>query len=205
MTDIFSRTDFFSKVNLFARSSRSSYSSGMGAGALFIWMLFYLICYVYMSLVIMFIAKKTSTSNSWMAWVPILNIYLLCKAAGKSIAWFILMFIPFINIIAVVIVWAAVAERLGKPAWWGILMLVPGVNLVIPAILAFTGGSPKVSKISKKTVSKGGMTCPKCGASISPTDKFCPDCGAKKANGKFCPKCGARVAGTFCSKCGTKI
>jgi len=202
MTDIFSRTDFFSKANLLARSSRSS--TGMGAGVFFIWMLFYALCYAYMSLVIMFIAKKTSTSNSWMAWVPILNMYLLCKAAGKSIAWFILMFIPFLNIIAMVIVWAAVAERLGRPSWWGILILVPGVNIVIPAVLAFTGGSPKVSK-APKTVSKGGATCPKCGASISPIAKFCPKCGAKKTNGKFCPKCGAKVSGAFCSKCGTKI
>lgn len=46
--------------------------------------------------------------------------------------------------------------------------------------------------------------CPKCGAAISGSVKFCPECGAStKAK---CAKCGAEMASDakFCPECGTK-
>ena len=83
------------------------------------------------------IAKRTNTPSGWMAWIPILNIYLMCKLAGKSGWWIILLLIPFVNIIAAIIIWAEIAKKLGKPAWWGVLILIPIVNIIIPGILAF--------------------------------------------------------------------
>ena len=93
------------------------YDAGGGFLAFFFWFSFLIAIYVYSSLTLMFIAKKTNTSHAWMAWVPILNLYLLCKISGKSFLWFILLFLPFINIVATVILWAAVAEKRGRPAW----------------------------------------------------------------------------------------
>jgi len=70
----------------------------------------------------MFIAKKTGTPNSWMAWIPILNLYLMCKAAGKSGIWIILLLLPVVNVVATILLWAGMAQRLGRPGWWGLLM-----------------------------------------------------------------------------------
>jgi len=39
--------------------------------------------YAYSAFCIQTISNKTGTENSWFAWVPILNIYLLLKVAQK--------------------------------------------------------------------------------------------------------------------------
>ena len=55
----------------------------------------------------------------------------------------------------------------------------------------------------KDGVSKG--TCVKCGASISPRVKYCPECGSSQT--ESCPKCGEAVhKGTkFCTNCGASL
>jgi hypothetical protein len=98
---------------------------------------FWLIIYVYYAICLMVIANKTGTHNSWLAWIPIANIYLMCKVAGKPGWWVILFFIPFVNIVIAIIVWMKIAEARKKPGWLGILMIIPFVNLIIPGYLAF--------------------------------------------------------------------
>ncbi len=97
-----------------------------------------LIAYLYMSFCLMTIANKTNTPNGWMAWIPILNIYLMCTIAGKPGWWVVLIFIPLVNIVIAIIIWMGIAKARNKPEWLGILMLVPFVNLVIPGYLAFS-------------------------------------------------------------------
>lgn len=216
-------TNIFDKANFLAKTYRysGSYGAGWGVGAMLFWSFSSLAFYVYSAITLMFIAKKTSTANGWMAWVPFLNLYLMCKTAGKSGMWIILLLLPFINIVAIVLLWAAIAERLGKPAWWGILMLVPIANFVIMGILAFSGGTAHVRApkraapvVSLPSVESGGIVCPKCGAQAEESDKFCPDCGAKlakksakKSEGNFCPGCRAKIeeGAKFCPDCGAKI
>jgi len=94
--------------------------------------------YVWMAICLQIIANKTNTPNSWLAWVPIANFYLMCKIAGKPGWWTILFFIPIVNIIFTIIVWMGIAGARGKASWLGVLMIIPFVNLVIPGILAFT-------------------------------------------------------------------
>lgn len=116
-------------------------------GFLAVFLIGVLIFYIYSALVLMAIAKKTKTPNGWMAWVPVLNIYLMTKI-GKVSPWtmlgLLIVFIPFLNYIAgivmmvlVVIWWWKIAEACKKPGWWGILMLIPIVNLIIMGILAW--------------------------------------------------------------------
>ncbi len=209
-----------SNISNFLAKSSYGYNYSSGAGGAFLAFLFWFLMaigfYVYGSIVLMKIAKKTNTPNSWMAWVPVLNLYLLCQIAGKSIIWFVMFFLPFINIVAMVVLWSAIAEKKGRPAWWGVLMLVPVVNVVIPGILAFSGPSAvkqakPAEKKKPKAFSMGSSksVCPKCGASISDSDKFCPDCGDKvvKKQSNFCPECGAKTKSSdkFCPECGAKI
>ena len=51
----------------------------------------------------------------------------------------------------------------------------------------------------------GGKHCIHCGAAISATAKFCPECG--KPTSPTCPSCGAKLpAGSkFCPECGSKL
>ena len=111
---------------------------GIMAGMMGAYCCFLLVIYVYISLCISKIAKKCGLENTWMAWIPIVNIWLLIQCAGKEWWWILLMFIPLLNIVIAIIVWMAIAERLGKPSWVGILVIVPVVGFFIPGYLAFS-------------------------------------------------------------------
>lgn len=57
----------------------------------------------------------------WAAIVPIYNQYILtCEIAKKEILWFILMFIPMVNLVAAVMVSIEVARKFGKTEAYGI-------------------------------------------------------------------------------------
>ncbi|HTC93066.1 MAG TPA: DUF5684 domain-containing protein [Terriglobales bacterium] len=109
----------------------------LGGGVMMVVLLIGLAVYVYIALAIQTIANKTRTENSWMAWIPILNIILLLNVAKKPIWWIVLFVIPIVSIVIAIIVWMAVAEARGKPSWWGILLIVPLVGLIVPGYLAW--------------------------------------------------------------------
>jgi Family of unknown function (DUF5684) len=62
----------------------------------------------------------------WGAIVPIYNVYLLCKMAGKSGWWVLLYLIPCVNLIIALIVSIDVARNFGKGTGFGLgLALLP--------------------------------------------------------------------------------
>lgn len=108
------------------------------AGTLLIFVLgILLVGYIYMALALQTIADKTSTPNAWLAWIPIVNIFLMLAIARKPAWWFVLFLVPLVNIAIAIMVWMGIAEARQKPNWWGILMIVPIANLVVPGYLAW--------------------------------------------------------------------
>ena len=99
--------------------------------------------YAFTAFCLQTIARKTDTEHGWLAWIPIANIYIMCKIAGKPGWWTILFFIPIVNIVFLVIVWMGMAEARNKNRWLGILAIVPVVNYVFLGYLAFSGGGIK--------------------------------------------------------------
>ena len=64
----------------------------------------------------------------WAALIPIYNVIVLIDIAGKPLWWIILMFIPFVNLIVVIIVQLSIAKNFGKSVGYGIgLFLLPVV------------------------------------------------------------------------------
>src|SRR5215470_14508882 len=55
----------------------------------------------------------------WAAIIPIYNIIILLQIAGKPLWWIVLYFIPFVNIVAVVLVSIELAKRFGKGVAFG--------------------------------------------------------------------------------------
>src|SRR3989344_8305699 len=114
--------------------------ASLGIALLFI----VLALYVYSALALMYIAKRAKTPNSWLAWIPVGNFYLVTQTAKKSGLWTLILlagFIPFIGSIAVIGVtiwmfWITV-ERIKFPGWTSLLLLVPIVNLVMLGIWAW--------------------------------------------------------------------
>jgi len=94
--------------------------------------------YAYCSLVLHIIAKRTNTPKAWLAWLPVINFYLMCKIARRPGWWFWLLLIPLVNIVIGVIVWVGISKARNKAGWLGALMLLPVINLVIPGYLAFS-------------------------------------------------------------------
>jgi hypothetical protein len=62
----------------------------------------------------------------WAAIIPIYNFIVLLKIAGKPLWWIILLFIPFVNLIILILVYVALARNFGKGAGFAIgLLLLP--------------------------------------------------------------------------------
>lgn len=95
--------------------------------------------YVYFSLCLQIIAQKTKTQPSWWAWIPFLNVFLLCKI-GKVPWWWglVILFVPLIGFIFYVILHLKVAEARKKPSWIGLLILIPFGSFFVYGYLAFS-------------------------------------------------------------------
>lgn len=59
----------------------------------------------------------------WGAIIPIYNVYLLCKIAGRPGWWVLLFFIPFVNFVVSIIVSIDVAKNFGQGAFFGVVAL----------------------------------------------------------------------------------
>lgn len=108
--------------------------------------------YVYFSICLQIIARKTDTANGWLAWIPFVNLFLMANISKKPRSWFyilggllLLNFIPFIGIIGAlglsvitVILWCNIAKVRNKPSWYGILMSLPIVQLIVLTKLTFS-------------------------------------------------------------------
>ena len=93
---------------------------------------------MYVSLAIQTLATKTHTENTWLAWIPVADLFLMLEIARKPVWWFLLYLIPLVNIAVCIIVWMAIAEARGKPNWWGILRIVPVISVIVPGYLAWS-------------------------------------------------------------------
>lgn len=71
----------------------------------------------------------------WKGLIPIYNIFLLVLIAGKPWWWFLLLFIPGVNLIIWVLINIALAERFGKGALFGLGLFFFGI--IFFPVLAF--------------------------------------------------------------------
>jgi hypothetical protein len=63
----------------------------------------------------------------WAAVVPFYNVYVLTiHIAKKEILWFVLWFVPFVNIVAAIIVSIEVAKKFGKSELFGVGLALLG-------------------------------------------------------------------------------
>jgi hypothetical protein len=62
----------------------------------------------------------------WAGLIPIVNLYFLCKVAGRPGWWVILYFIPIVSLVISIIVWLDTAKAFGKGAGFAIgLIFLP--------------------------------------------------------------------------------
>lgn len=103
-----------------------------------------LMIYIYTAIAMMTIGKKLKVNPTWLAWIPVINVFYIPMLAGYG--WYLgflwlLTFIPFlgaaISIILTIWWWWKIAERTKHHGWIGILMFLPIINLVVMGFLAW--------------------------------------------------------------------
>ena len=83
----------------------------------------------------------------WAAIIPIYNIYVMCKIAGRPGWWLLLMLIPFVNFIIAIILNVDIAKRFGKGVGFAVGMTL--LPFIFWPILGFgsaqyQGGPPAI-------------------------------------------------------------
>lgn len=92
----------------------------------------YFCTFVYIAMIVVIIAGmwkvfEKAGQPGWAAIVPFYNLYVLtCNIAKKEILWFILFFIPLVNLVAAIIVSIEVAKKFGKTELFGVGLALLG-------------------------------------------------------------------------------
>lgn len=131
-----------------AFSGRKAKLAGLGkrAGAIIFIIFIVIITFlIFGALCLQIISQKTKRGTSWMAWVPIASLFLMCKIGGVRYNWLWLLLlgvIPVLGMLCVygllIFIWYKIALALNKPGWWGVLAGLPLVNVIAMGYLAFS-------------------------------------------------------------------
>jgi len=135
-------------------SSSSTLSGEEVAGVMAAVMIFMLIAaaivYIITSLSLASIFKKAGV-ESWKAWVPVYNAWVMLELGGQKGYWAILLLIPVVNIVASIFVLIAmyhVGLKLGKPGEFVLLAIfLPLVWYVWLAVDKSTWHGAKPKKV----------------------------------------------------------
>jgi hypothetical protein len=137
--------------------------------------------YLYFGFFLMVLARRTSTSLSWLAWIPIANLFQMCRIGRRSLFFGVLLLMPLLNLLIAALVWMSIAKARGKPGWTGALILVPGVNLLLLPYLAWGPATDPDAVAAPPPVSAAPLErpahCPNCGVAANPDERFCGECG----------------------------
>jgi tetratricopeptide (TPR) repeat protein len=117
-----------------------------------------ILVYLFFAFMLFLIAQKTHTGPAWLAFIPLVQVYLMVKIAGKPLWWIALLFLPVISpaiamlgsvdptdgiivmaltaliylvsIAASLFVSLGIADARGKSVVWGVLLFLPCTNLI---------------------------------------------------------------------------
>lgn len=135
--------------------------------AVFLFVIFFF--YIFYSVTLMLIARRTHTPGAGLAWIPIANLFLMCRIARRPAWWALMCFVPILNLLFFTMLWMAIAEACGKSIFLGILAIIPILGMLILAYLALTATPRFAANLSSN--------CPSCSTPIIPGESFCRECG----------------------------
>lgn len=137
--------------------------------AILTWFMYGVIAiYVLVAVGLTMLAARLETKGGWMAWIPILNLYLLCRLARTSPVWILPALVPVLGLAVLAYLGARVARRLGMPAAAGVLWGVPFLGALAPIPMALgtrplpegaTGGAKPRRPLAAGAVSVAVVVC----------------------------------------------
>jgi len=96
--------------------------------------------YVYTAFVWMTIAKKLKYKKSWLAWIPIANMFLIPILAKKDWTWGFIFLVPIVNVVFVFIWTWNIFEQRKFPGW---LSLIP-----LLTVIPYVGGLAAIAYLA---------------------------------------------------------
>lgn len=95
--------------------------------------------YAFFSICTWRMATDAGLPHRWFAWVPLLNLYLLCRVAGRGLWWTIMLCVPLVNLVFYVLMCFRLARVHGRSRWFGLLLVIPVLDLFLFWRLAYPG------------------------------------------------------------------
>jgi hypothetical protein len=132
MTPLIKLPLLFGIVPVLAQETTQYGSQPQAPGPLF-WIIY--LAFLIFMIVAMWKVFTKAGQPGWAILIPIYNLYVMCKIAGRPGWWFILMFIPVVNIVIVIIVVIDIAKHFGKGVGFGIGLLI--LPIIFYPILGF--------------------------------------------------------------------
>ena len=86
------------------------------------------------------VCRKAGVEAGVMAWLPILQVFPLVRAAGMSPIWALGMLVPALNVLVYIAWCLRIAQARGKSPFVGVLMILPVTNFLAFLYLALSGG-----------------------------------------------------------------
>ncbi len=108
----------------------SNWAAGLFGGTyLIVWLIV-----VVLGVVGLWVTFRKAGRPGWGAIIPFFNTYLMIKVAGRPGWWLILYFIPFVNIVILLIVALDIAKNFGHGSGFGVLLwLFPWIMYLVLA------------------------------------------------------------------------
>lgn len=160
-------------------------------GMLLALVLIYLVVLVFYIAVMWKVFTKAGRPG-WAAIIPIYNAYILCKIAGRSSWWVLLLVIPIVNIVIGVILSLDIAKAFGKGGAFGFFGLFLFALIGYPILAFGARGRGVVLVVGTRAQGRGvtggrGAGCRRRGAG----------CPRRASRGRRCPSrpCSARPRG----------
>ena len=113
-------------------------AAGFGLIALGLIFVFALALYVFYCFCLKRICEKCGVNPGVLIWIPIVQLIPMLQIAGMATWMLILFFIPFVNLVVMVMMWAKVCSARGKSPWLVIMVFIPFVNICFIPYLAFS-------------------------------------------------------------------
>jgi len=109
-------------------------TTGQAAGGLGIGMVIYFALIVFL-IVTMWKLFTKAGKPGWASIIPFYNLFVMLDIAGKPAWYFILFFIPFANLVAMILIYVGMAERFGKGGGYVVGMIL--LPIIFFPMLAF--------------------------------------------------------------------
>jgi hypothetical protein len=93
------------------------------AGGIIIFIVLFQIIVAILVLVSLWKIFTKAGEPGWAGLIPIYNMYILIKIAGKPAWWLILLFLPLVNLVITFLVYIGLAEKFGKSPAYGLGMV----------------------------------------------------------------------------------